>query len=316
MPNNTSKEEMKLNEEKLKNYEPSQFKKGHEPPIQHDTAPGLEKDMNPRPVYNKLPTADGGYELYKAAGKLAGKKALITGGDSGIGRAIAVLFAMEGADSAITYLPQEIEDAQETKKLVEGCGAKCFLFEADISTAQACRKLVDDVLKQMGRVNVLVNNAAYQMEVESITDLSEEQWDYTFKTNVYSFFWISKYIVPQLKSGDTIINNASINHYIGKPNLLDYSSTKGAIVAFTRALSNQLCGKGIRVNCVAPGPVWTPLVISTMTTEDLDSFGSTPMGRPGQPSEIATCFVFLASSDSSMISGQTLHPNGGSIING
>lgn len=230
--------------------------------------------MNPRPVYNKLPTADGGYELYKAAGKLAGKKALITGGDSGIGRAIAVLFAMEGADSAITYLPQEIEDAQETKKLVEGCGAKCFLFEADISTAQACRKLVDDVLKQMGRVNVLVNNAAYQMEVESITDLSEEQWDYTFKTNVYSFFWISKYMwvflsawgvgerqradgnsVPQLKSGDTIINNASINHYIGKPNLLDYSSTKGAIVAFTRALSNQLCGKGIRVNCVAPGPV-------------------------------------------------------------
>lgn len=150
--------------------------------------------MNPRPVYNKLPTPDGGYELYKAAGKLAGKKALITGGDSGIGRAIAVLFAMEGADSAITYLPQENEDAQETKKVVEGYGANCYLFEADISTAEACRKLVDNVLEQMGRVNILVNNAAYQMEVESITELSEEQWDHTFKTNIYSFFWLSKYM--------------------------------------------------------------------------------------------------------------------------
>lgn len=316
MPNNASKEEMEINAGKKENYQPSQFAKGHEPPIQHDFPPGLEKDMNPRPVYNKLPTPDGGYELYKAAGKLAGKKALITGGDSGIGRATAVLFAMEGADSAIVYLPQEEEDAQETKKMVENYGSKCHLFQADVSKQENCKKLVDDVLKAMGKVNILVNNAAYQMEVESITDLKEEQWDHTFKTNVYAYFWIAKYLVPQFKSGDTIINNASINHYVGKPNLLDYSATKGAIIAFTRALSNQLCGQGIRVNAVAPGPVWTPLVISTMTTEDLDQFSSTPMGRPGQPSEIATCMVFLASQDSSMISGQTLHPNGGTIVNG
>jgi len=317
MPNNTAPEEMKINERKKQNYQPSQFAKGHEPPIQHDYPPGLERDMVPRPVYDKLPTVDGGYELYKPAGKLAGKKALITGGDSGIGRAVAVLFAMEGCSSAITYLPAERPDAEETQQLVESYGSKCHVFEADLSRPENCRKVVDDVLRAFeGSVDVVINNAAYQMEVDSIEDLSEEQWEYTFRTNIFSFFWVSKYIVPHLSKGATIINNASINHYIGKPNLLDYSSTKGAIVAFTRALSNQLIGRGIRVNCVAPGPVWTPLVISTMKTEDLDKFAGTPIGRAAQPSEIATCFVFLASSDSSMISGQTLHPNGGSVING
>lgn len=316
MPNNASKEEMQRNEEKRQNYQPSQFAQGHEPPIQHDHPPGLEKDMNPRPVYDKLPTEDGGYQPYKAAGKLKGKKALITGGDSGIGRSIAVLFAMEGADSAIGYLQQEEDDAQETKRAVESHGQKCHLFQVDVSTAPACKKFVEDAVSALGGLNIVVNNAAYQMEVDSIVDLPEEQWDHTFKVNIYAYFWIAKYAVPHLKAGDTVINNASINHYIGKPNLLDYSSTKGAIVAFTRALSNQLCGKGIRVNAVAPGPVWTPLVISTMVTADLDKFASTPLGRAAQPSEIATNFVFLASLDSSMISGQTLHPNGGNVING
>ncbi|KAF6741690.1 hypothetical protein DFP72DRAFT_1023872 [Ephemerocybe angulata] len=317
MPTTTSEAEKKLNEQKRQQYERSQFSQGHRPPIQHEELPGLEREMNPRPVYDKLPTPTGGYELYKAAGKLAGKKALITGGDSGIGRAVAVLYAMEGADSAIAYLPEEKADAEETKQTVEGYGAKCHLIECDVTSAENCRRLADEALKRLGgRVNILVNNAAYQMEVEKIEDLPEEQWDKTFKTNIYPFFWLSKYLVPQMQSGDTIVNNASVNHYVGKPNLLDYSSTKGAIVAFTRALSNQLVGRNIRVNAVAPGPVWTPLVISTMTTEHLDKFGSTPLGRPAQPSEIATCFVFLASSDSSMISGQTLHPNGGRIVNG
>lgn len=316
MPNYATAEEMKLNEQKKKNYQPSQFAKGHEPPIQHDDPPGLEKDMKPRPVYDKIPKPDGGYQLYKAAGKLAGKRALITGGDSGIGRATAVLFAMEGCSSAISYLAQERADAEETQRAVEDCGSKCYLFEADLSRAENCRKLVDDVLKVFdGGLDILVNNCAYQMEVESIEELSEEQWDRTFRTNVYSYFWISKYMAPHLSKGSTIINNASINHYIGKPNLLDYTATKGAIVAFTRALSNQLLPRGIRVNSIAPGPVWTPLVISTMTTEDLDKFAATPMGRAAQPSEIATCFVFLASDDSSMISGQTLHPNGGTVVN-
>lgn len=315
MPITASDKEMELNKGKQENYEPKQFAQGHEPPIQHDKLPGIEADMRPRPVYDQLPTADGSYQPYLAAGKLKGKKALISGGDSGIGRAVAVLYAMEGADSAISYLPEEEVDAQETKKLVEGYGAKCHLFQANLTTPDAAKKLVDDAVNALGGLNILVNNAAYQFEVESINDLSLEQWDHTFKVNIYAYFWLAKFAMPHLKRGDVIINNASINHYVGKPNLLDYSSTKGAIVAFTRALSNQIIGQGIRVNAVAPGPVWTPLVIATMTTEDLDGFAGTPMGRPSQPSEIATSFVFLAGPDSTSISGSTLHPNGGTITN-
>jgi NAD(P)-dependent dehydrogenase (short-subunit alcohol dehydrogenase family) len=246
---------------------------------------------------------------------LQGKNALITGGDSGIGRAIAILFAMEGAISTIAYLPDEEKDAQETKRRVGEVGGKCYLHSTDLTTQANCQKLVDAALEKMGSVNILVNNAAYQMMKKDISELDYEQWHKTFDTNIHPFFYLSKMLLPQMKRGDTIINNASINAYIGRPDLLDYTSTKGAIVSFTRGLANQQMSKGVRVNAVAPGPVWTPLVPSTMNDEAQQQFTS-PMGRPGQPSEIATCFVFLASQDSSLISGQTLHPNGGVIVNG
>ncbi|PSN68869.1 NAD(P)-binding protein [Corynespora cassiicola Philippines] len=293
----------------------SQFEQGHSVPIQHQQAPGLESKLDPKPEPDHVPTPDGGYQLYKAAGKLESKKALITGGDSGIGRSIAILYAMEGADVYIAYLPQEEEDAQETKKLVEKKGKKCFLEATDLKDRGNCKKLVENALKQMGGIDVLVNNHAYQMMVADIKDLDEDQWINTFNTNIHPFFYLSKYSLPHMKKGSTIINNASINAYIGRPDLLDYTSTKGAIVSFTRGLSNQYVSKGIRVNAVAPGPVWTPLIPSTMTDEAIKNFTS-PMGRPSQPSEIASCFVFLASTDSSSISGQTIHANGGVVVNG
>jgi len=293
-----------------------QFQKGHQPEVQHQKPPGLEKNLNPRAIHDHLPTPDGGAQLYKAAGKLEGKKAIITGGDSGIGRATAILYAMEGADVFIAYLKEEQEDADETKKLVESKGRKCYLHTTDLRDRGNCKKLVDEAVKQFGgQVDILVNNAAYQMMVEDIKDLSEDQWLQTFNTNIHPYFYLAKYVLPHMKPGSTIINNASINAYIGRPDLLDYTATKGAIISFTRGLSNQYVGRGIRVNAVAPGPVWTPLIPSTMSDDAMKQFTS-PMGRPSQPSEIATCFVFLASPDSSSISGQTLHPNGGSIING
>lgn len=291
----------------------SQFAQGNEPPVQQQSPPGLESEMHPRPVYDQLPTADGGYQPYRPAGKLIGKKAIITGGDSGIGRAVAVLYAMEGADVAIGYLPVEQTDAEETQRLVQSHGRKCLLIPGDLTQKEECRRLVDQAIAELGGVNILVNNCAYQMEVDTIEELSEDQWDHTFKVNIYSYFYMAKYVMPHLKFGDSIINTSSINHYKGKPNLLDYTSTKGAIIAFTRALSNQVISKGIRVNAVCPGPVWTPLVVATMTKEDLDSFASTPMGRASQPSEIATCYVFFASADGASLAGQTLHPNGGTV---
>jgi NAD(P)-dependent dehydrogenase (short-subunit alcohol dehydrogenase family) len=271
--------------------------------------------MDPPPQVDHLPTADGGRELYKAAGKLKGKKALITGGDSGIGRSIAVLYAMEGADSFIAYLPEEEEDAKETVKLVEEKGQKCYTYPTDLKERENCKKVVEAAVKQMGGIDILVNNHAYQMMVEDIKDLDEDQWVHTFNTNIHPFFYLSKYTLPHMKKGSTIINNASINAYIGRPDLLDYTSTKGAIIAFTRALSNQYVSKGIRVNAVAPGPVWTPLIPATMNDEAIKQF-TAPIGRPSQPSEIATSFVFLASNDSSSMSGQTLHPNGGTVVSG
>ncbi|KAF2845780.1 short-chain dehydrogenase/reductase-like protein SDR [Plenodomus tracheiphilus IPT5] len=291
------------------------FEQGYQPDVQHQQVPGLESKLDPKPEYDHLPTADGGRELYKAAGKLKGKKAIITGGDSGIGRAISVLFAMEGADSFIAYLPQEEQDAQDTKKLVEEKGAKCYLFATDLTDRTNCKKAVDEAVKQMGGIDILCNNHAYQMMVEDIKDLDEDQWVHTFNTNIHPFFYLSKYALPHMKKGSTIINNASINAYIGRPDLLDYTSTKGAIVAFTRALSNQYVSKGIRVNSVAPGPVWTPLIPATMSSDAIKQF-TAPIGRPSQPSEIATVFVFLASNDSSSISGQTIHPNGGTVVSG
>lgn len=269
----------------------------------------------PDPESKHLPTEDGGYQIYKAAGKLAGKKAVITGGDSGIGRAIAILYAMEGAESLINYLPEEESDAQDTKKEVEKHGGKIHLYPADITQPSNCQKLVDEAVARMGTINILVNNAGYQNMTNGIRELAEEQWIRTFDTNIHPLFYTCKYALEHMKAGDTIINCASVNAYIGRPDLLDYTSSKGAIVAFTRGLSNQQLGFGIRVNCVCPGPVWTPLIPSTMKQYAQDQFSS-PMGRPAQPSEIATCFVFLASQDSSFISGQSLHPNGGVVVNG
>ncbi|CAO2658449.1 Nn.00g061720.m01.CDS01 [Neocucurbitaria sp. VM-36] len=292
-----------------------QFEQGYQPDVQHQEVPGLQSKLDPQPEIDHLPLPDGGRELYKAAGKLKGKKALITGGDSGIGRSIAVLYAMEGADSFIAYLPQEKEDAKETVKLVEAKGQKCYTYATDLTDRANCKKVVEEAVKQLGGIDILVNNHAYQMMVEDIKDLDEDQWVHTFNTNIHPFFYLSKYALPHMKKGSTIINNASINAYIGRPDLLDYTSTKGAIVAFTRGLSNQYVSKGIRVNAVAPGPVWTPLIPATMNDEAIKQF-TAPIGRPSQPSEIATVFVFLASNDSSSISGQTIHPNGGTVVSG
>lgn len=293
----------------------SQFAQGHEIPITHQKEPGLQKDLPLTPQDDTLPTADGGYQSYKAAGKLQGLKALITGGDSGIGRATAILYALEGADSVIAYLPEEEKDAQDTKAEVEKRGGKCYTIAADLRTWENCERVSKFAIEKMGRVNILVNNCAYQMMIQDIHELSVEQWHRTFDTNIHSFFYMSKLILPQMKKGDTIINNASINAYIGRPDLLDYTSTKGAVISFTRGLHNQFVGKGIRVNAIAPGPVWTPLIPSTMNKDAQDQFTS-PMGRPSQPSEQATVMVFLASADSSMISGQTIHSNGGVVVNG
>lgn len=285
-------------------------------PITHQDVPGYQSQLPIEPVDTKLPTPDGGYQTYKAAGKLKGMKALITGGDSGIGRATAILFAMEGvSDIMIAYLPEEQDDAESTKKTVEQHGGKCHLVPTDLTKQENCEILVKKAIETLGKVNILFNNAAYQMMQKDISDISAEQWYKTFNTNIHPFFHLSKGLLPQMGRGDTIINNASINAYIGRPDLLDYTTTKGAIVSFTRGLANQQMSKGVRVNAIAPGPVWTPLIPATMDKDAQDQFTS-PMGRPGQPSEMATCVVFLASADSSMISGQTLHPNGGVIVNG
>ncbi|OOQ83460.1 oxidoreductase [Penicillium brasilianum] len=295
----------------------SQFQPGHEVPVQHLEKPGLQSELgDPKPTSTQLPTEDNGYQTYKAAGKLTGKRAIITGGDSGIGRAVALLFAMEGATSLITYLPEEESDAQETKRRVEELGQKTHLLAVDLRDKKNCQKVVDTALQTMGGIDTLVNNHGYQNMIEDIQDLDDDQWERTFDTNIHPFFYLSKYALPHMKNGSTIINCASVNAYIGRPDLLDYTSTKGAIVAFTRGLSNQQIKNGIRVNCVCPGPIWTPLIPATMNTSAQERFSGSPMGRPGQPSEVATCFVFLASQDSSFISGQSLHPNGGVVVNG
>lgn len=291
----------------------SHFEQGHKIPVTHQDVPGRQTDLPVEPVDTKLPTDEGGYQKYKASGKLQGKKALISGGDSGIGRATAILFAMEGADSTIAYLEEEEKDAQETKEMVEQHGGKCYTIAADLRQLENCKNVVNFALEKMGRVNILFNNCAFQMVQKDILDLSFEQWHKTFDTNIHSFFYLSKLLIGQMERGDTIINNASINAYIGRPDLLDYTSTKGAVVSFTRGLANQRMDKGIRVNAVAPGPVWTPLIPATMDKDAQESFTS-PMGRPAQPSEIATCVVFLASVDSSMVSGQTIHCNGGGFV--
>lgn len=274
---------------------------------QSQRKPGIEEKMQPKPIADKP----------EAKNKLEGKTALITGGDSGIGRAIAILFAKEGADVAISYL-NETQDAKEVKRIVEEeYGRKCLLHSGNIRKERTCEKLVNDALKKLGKLDILINNAATQTEQKSITDISTEQLYETFETNILSMFWITKYALPHLKKGSCIINTTSVTAYRGSPSLIDYSATKGAIVTFTRSLSGNLVDKGIRVNAVAPGPIWTPLIVSSFEKKKVSTFGSdSPMKRAGEPAEVAPCYLFLASDDASYITGQVLHPNGGEIING
>ncbi len=278
------------------------------PPQEQDQQPGLEKEMTPRPHETK--------PEYKGSGKLRGKAAIITGGDSGIGRAVAVLYAREGADVAIVYL-NEHEDAEATRKLVEAEGRRCLVLAGDIKQRSFCRETVQKTVEAFGRLDIVVNNAAVQFVQESLEDITEEQLETTFRTNIFSQFYLTQAALEHLKEGSSIINTTSVTAYEGNPVLIDYSSTKGAILAFTRALAASLAEKGIRVNAVAPGPIWTPLIPATFPAEKVAQFGQdTPLGRPGQPEEVATCYVFLASEDASYITGQTLHPNGGRPVNG
>ncbi len=272
--------------------------------------PGREDLMSPAPVFENPER--------QAGGRLQGRVALITGGDSGIGRAVALAFAREGADVAIGYL-EEDEDARKTAGLVEEKGRKCLLLKFDVSSKQKCDKAVEDVIAKFGRLDILVNNAAEQHIKDSITEITEDQLVKTFRTNLFSMFFLTAAALPHLeKSGyGAIINTTSVTAYRGSPGLLDYSSTKGAIVSFTRSLAGQLADKKIRVNGVAPGPIWTPLIPATFPADKVADFGSdSPLGRAGQPWECAECYVFLASSDANYMTGQVLHPNGGEIING
>lgn len=286
----------------------TKVKKQTMPPQHQDRQPGVETEMKPRPQ-----SVD---HKYKGSGKLHWKAAIITGGDSGIGKAAALCYAAEGADVAIVYL-NEKEDAEQTRRLVEQEGGRCLLLEGDIGEESFCREVVKQTVDKFGKLDILVNNAAEQHPQPSIEDITQEQLEKTFRTNIFSYFYMTKAALPHLKKGSAIINTASITAYKGNPTLLDYSSTKGAIVAFTRSLSLNLADKGIRVNGVAPGPIWTPLIPSTFDSEKVGEFGAdTPMKRPGQPEELGPAYVFLASDDSSYMSGQFLHMNGGNVING
>jgi NAD(P)-dependent dehydrogenase (short-subunit alcohol dehydrogenase family) len=278
-------------------------------PPQRQSQPGIEQEMTPTP--------DATSEQHQGTGKLAGKVALITGGDSGIGRAVAVLFAREGADVAIGHLADEDADANETVKLVQAEGRRCLTLPGDVGDEAFCRQAVERTVRELGRLDVLVNNAAEQHQTDGIADISAEQLERTFRTNIFAMFFLTKAALPHLGEGSAIVNTTSVTAYQGNPSLLDYSSTKGAIVAFTRSLSQQLIGQGIRVNAVAPGPIWTPLIPATFPEDKVASFGKdVPMGRPGQPEEVAPCFLFLACDDSSYMAGQVLHPNGGNVVNG
>jgi len=270
--------------------------------------PGLESHMNPKPKFEAA--------NYKGNGKLKGKTALITGGDSGIGRAVAIAFAREGCDVGIIYYNEHV-DAKLTKSHVENEGQKCYLISGDISRESFCKNSVDRVYKHFGSLDIIVNNAAVQFPRDSITKIPTKQLLRTFQINIFSYFHIVKQALKYLKEGACIINTASVTAYRGSDHLIDYSSTKGAIVSFTRSLSSSLVKKGIRVNGVAPGPIWTPLIPASFPPDQVASFGSdVPIGRAGQPEEIAPCYVYLASGDSSYMSGQILHPNGGEIVNG
>ncbi|OIK08718.1 NAD(P)-dependent oxidoreductase [Bacillus sp. MUM 116] len=278
------------------------------PPQHQNHQPGVEGEMNPRPVSVE--------SNYQASGKLTGKIAIITGGDSGIGKSVAIYFAKEGADVAIVYL-EEHQDAEETKQLIEAEGRRCLLFSGDVGSEDYCKGVVNKTIDSFGKIDILVNNAAEQHPQKSLLNITAAQLEKTFRTNIFSYFHMAKMVLPHLKKGATIINTASITAYKGNEQLLDYSATKGAIVSFTRSLALSLASHGIRVNGVAPGPIWTPLIPSTFTADQVAVFGSTtPMGRAGQPHELAPSYVFLASDDSAYISGQIIHVNGGEIVNG
>ncbi|MBD1927285.1 SDR family oxidoreductase [Trichocoleus sp. FACHB-90] len=279
-----------------------------QPPQHQDNRPGSESEMTPKPKSDD--------PNYRGSDKLRDKVALITGGDSGIGRATAIFFAKEGANVAISYL-NEHDDAQETKRLIEQEGRKCIAIPGDIGDEKVCQQAVQQTVDEFGKLDILVNNAAEQHPQQSIEDITAEQLERTFRTNIFSMFFMTKAALKHLKEGSAIINTTSVTAYKGNQQLLDYSSTKGAIVAFTRSLSQSLIEKGIRVNGVAPGPIWTPLIPSTFPEEKVANFGQqVPMKRAGQPEELAPSYVFLASDDSSYMSGQILHPNGGEVVNG
>jgi NAD(P)-dependent dehydrogenase (short-subunit alcohol dehydrogenase family) len=279
-------------------------------PAQHQEKPGIESKLRPRPRYEA--------PLYQGCGKLSQRVALITGGDSGIGRAVAVLFAREGADVAITHLPEEQSDAEETRVAIETEGRRALLISGDLRDPKFSREAVKQTVRKLGGLDLLVNNAAFQQHQKSLEDLSEEQWDRTFKTNIYGYFHMTKAALPYLKRGSAIVNTGSITGLEGSKHLLDYSATKGAIHAFTKSLAQNLVEKGIRVNCVAPGPVWTPLNPSDKDAKDVAKFGAdTPMKRPAQPEEIAPAFVYFASEiDSSYVTGEVLTLRGGDTTAG
>jgi NAD(P)-dependent dehydrogenase (short-subunit alcohol dehydrogenase family) len=278
------------------------------PAQKQDAQPGKEEEMAPRPRV-AIPE-------YRGSAKLKGKVALITGGDSGIGRATAVLFAREGADVCITYL-NEHKDAEQAKKLVEKEGQRCLQIPGDIGVEQHCIECVEKTVAELGRLDILVNNAAEQHPKDDLQKITDEQLQRTFRTNIFAQFYFAKAALRHFKEGSVIINTTSVTAYRGSPHLLDYASTKGAIVSFTRSLAKALADRGIRVNGVAPGPIWTPLIPATFPPDEVAEFGTdVPLKRPGEPMEVAPCFVFLASSDSSYMSGQILHPNGGEVVNG
>jgi NAD(P)-dependent dehydrogenase (short-subunit alcohol dehydrogenase family) len=275
-------------------------------PRQQQEPPGFTKELDPRP--------DHGEHSYRGCGKLEGRAALITGADSGIGRAVAIAFAREGADVLISYLCEH-DDAKETARWIHEAGRTALLMAGDVTDPAHCRQLIDRAHKEFGKLDILVNNAAYQMTHASLEEISDEEWDHTFRSNIYSIFYLSKAAVPHMKPGSAIINTASINSKQPSPQLLAYATTKGAIANFTAGLAQLLAEKGIRVNCVAPGPIWTPLIPSTMPPDKVEHFGeNTPLKRPGQPAELAPAYVLLASDDSSYISGAIIPVTGGRLM--
>ncbi|MFD3446580.1 SDR family oxidoreductase [Microbacteriaceae bacterium 4G12] len=278
------------------------------PPQHQERQPGFEYVMKPLPISDN--------SSYQGSGKLRGKVALITGGDSGIGRAVAIAFAKEGAKVAIAYY-DEHRDAGDTMQMVQKYGGQCLLLSGDLRNPSFCKQIVEDTVQMFGSIDILVNNAGVQFVQTRLEDISQEQLETTFRINIFSYIYVTQAALPHMKKGNTIINTASIVAYQGHKEMVDYSASKGAVVSFTRALSNQIIDRGIRVNAVAPGPIWTPLIPASFSAEEVTTFGSnTPMKRAGQPFELAPAYVYLASDDSSYMSGQTLHVNGGVIVNG